>query len=167
MTLQTLTTPVYSLVRHVCNTMLAIQVVLICYVVFTRFVLNDSPAWGEEFSLILMVWFCLLSPAEAIKENRHLAISLLQNLLPSSVIRVIDTINHFLILFFAGFMVIEGYALAQLTMRNILPGMGVPASWLYAAVPAAGVLLAMASIERIVEILSIPGAKYVAQGCKS
>ena len=66
MTLQRLTEPIYALVRGVCNVLLALQVVLICYVVFARFALNNSPAWGEEFSLLLMVWFCLLSPAEAL-----------------------------------------------------------------------------------------------------
>lgn len=167
MTLEPFTRPVYLVVRHVSNAMLAVQVVLICYVVFTRFVLNDSPSWGEEFSLLLMVWFCLISPAEAIKEKRHLAISLLQNLLPSPAIRIIDLINHVLIVLFGAFMVIEGYNLAQLTMRNIMPGMGVPATWLYASVPVAGALLIMASVERIIEIISLPGDKYVELGCKS
>ncbi len=164
MTLQRLTEPIYALVRGVCNVLLALQVVLICYVVFARFALNNSPAWGEEFSLLLMVWFCLLSPAEALKENRHLAISLLQNALPGPTVRVIDIINHLLVLGFAVFMMVEGTGLAELTLRNIMPGMGVSASWLYASVPVAGALLAMAAIERVVEIYSIPGKDYISIG---
>lgn len=167
MRLQTLTEPIYAFVRVICNLMLAIQVVLICYVVFARFVLNNSPSWGEEFSLLLMVWFCLLSPAEALKENRHLAITLLERFLPGPVIRVIDAVNHVLIFGFAVFMIVEGYGLAELTVRNIMPGMGVSASWLYASVPVAGVVLAMAAIERLIEILSTSGRDYLELGCKN
>ncbi|WP_068110740.1 TRAP transporter small permease [Tropicimonas marinistellae] len=167
MKLQTFTEPVYAFVRVVCNVMLAIQVVLICYVVFARFVLNNSPSWGEEFSLLLMVWFCLLSPAEALKENRHLAITLLEKVLPGPVIRVVDAVNHVLILVFAVFMVVEGTGLAELTVRNIMPGMGVSATWLYASVPVAGAILAMAAVERLIEILSIPGKDYLELGCKN
>lgn len=166
MSLDSITRPIYDWVRYFCNALLAIQVVLVCWIVFARFVLNDSPSWGEELALMLMVWFCLLSPPEALRENRHLAISLLQSVASGSVIRVIDAFNHLLILVFALFMVVEGAGLAQLTIRNILPGMGIPASFLYAAVPVSGALLALASVERIIEILSIPGRHYRELGCK-
>ena len=160
------TRPVYRWVRWLCNTLLAIQVFLVCYIVFTRFVLNDSPPWGEELALMLMVWFCLLSPPEALHENRHLNITLIQSVLPGSAIRIIDAINHGLILVFALFMVIEGTNLTLLTTRNILPGMGISASYLYASVPISGLLLAFASVDRILEILSIAGHDYRELGCK-
>lgn len=166
MRLKAFTSPIYRAIQHVCNLFLALQVVLVCYVVFARFVLNDAPPWGEEVALLLMVWFCLLSPPEALHENRHLAISLSQNFLPGSVIKFIDAVNHLLILVFAGFMVVEGYNLTLLTGRNILPGMGISASILYASVPVAGLVLAIASIDRFFEILSIPSWYYREQGCK-
>jgi len=160
------TSPIYRWIRHTCNVLLVLQVVLVCYIVFARFVLNDSPPWGEEVALLFMVWFCLLSPPEALHENRHLAISLSQNYLPGSVLRIIDAINHLLVLVFAAFMVIEGTNLTMLTSRNILPGMGISASILYASVPAAGIILAIASIDRFIEILSIPARDYREKGCK-
>lgn len=160
MRLLSITRPIYGVVRHLCNVLLAVQVVLVCYIVFMRFALNDSPPWGEELALLMMVWFCLLSPPEALHEGRHLCISLIDKILPSSALRIVDTLNHTLVLVFALFMAIEGTRLTLLTQRNILPGMGVPASYLYASVPVAGVLLALASINRIVEILSIPGRDY-------
>ncbi len=166
MTLLPITKPIYRLIRYVNNVLLTLLVIVISYVVFARFVLNNSPSWGEEFSLMIMVWICLLSPPEALHENRHLAISLLQNVLPGPAIRIIDAFNHLLVLGFAGFMMIYGTQLAQMTVRNILPGMGVSASWLYAAVPVAGAVLALAAIDRIVEILSIPGSRYRELGCK-
>lgn len=160
------TQPVYRWIERVCNVLLVLQVVLVCYIVFARFVLNDAPPWGEEVALLFMVWFCLLSPPDALRENRHLAISLSQNFLPGSVLRIIDAINHLLVLVFAGFMVIEGTNLTLLTSRNILPGMGISASILYVSVPIAGVILAIASIDRFIEILSIPARDYREKGCK-
>ena len=166
MQLLTFTRPIYRGIRYVCNVFLVFQVLLVCYIVFTRFVLSDSPAWGEELALVFMVWFCLLSPPEALHENRHLAILLSQKYLPGPVIRIIDAINHCLILIFAVFMVVEGTKLTQLTSRNILPGMEISAAILYVSIPIAGLLLALASIDRIIEILSIPGREYLEKGCK-
>lgn len=156
----------YRWIRQVCNVLLVFQLVLVCYIVFTRFALNDSPPWGEEMALLFMVWFCLLSPPEALYENRHLAIALSQNFLPGRALRVIDAINHCLVLVFAVFMMIEGTNLTMLTVRNILPGMGISASFLYASVPIAGLVLAIASIQRVIEILSITPGQYREQGCK-
>ena len=166
MKLRAFTSPIYRSIQHVCNVFLALQVLLVCYVVFMRFAFNDSPPWGEEVALLFMVWFCLLSPPEAVHENRHLAISITQNFLPGNVLRVIDAINHLLILVFALFMVVEGYKLTLLTGRNILPGMGVSASILYASVPIAGAILAIASIDRFIEITKIPAWCYREKGCK-
>ena len=166
MKLRAFTSPIYRWIQHVCNVLLAAQVLLVCYIVFTRFVLNDSPPWGEELALLFMVWFCLLSPPEALHENRHLAISITQSFLPGWVLRAIDAINHVLILVFALFMVVEGLKLTSLTGRNILPGMGVSASILYASVPVAGLILAVASIDRFIEIIRIPAWCYREKGCK-
>jgi TRAP-type C4-dicarboxylate transport system permease small subunit len=85
-----------------------------------------------------MVWFCLLSPPEALREDRHLCITVFQQMLPGAVMKAVDFINHVLILAFAAFMVIEGTKLTGLTSRNILPGMGVPASILYSSIPSPG-----------------------------
>ena len=166
MTISKYTQPIYDAVQILCNVLLTVLVLVISYVVFARFVLNNSPSWGEEFSLMLMVWICLLSPPEALREGRHLAISLIQDLVPSPAVRIIDLINHALILAFAVFMMVYGTSLAQLTLRNILPGMGVSAAYLYASVPFAGALLALAAVDRILEILSIPGDRYRELGCK-
>ena len=166
MKLRAFTSPIYLSIQHICNALLALQVLLVCYVVFMRFAFNNSPPWGEEVALLFMVWFCLLSPPEAVHENRHLAILITQKFLPGNVLRVIDAVNHVLIFFFALFMVVEGYRLTLLTGRNILPGMGVSASILYASVPVAGVILAIASIDRLVEILKIPAWCYREKGCK-
>ena len=166
MIFRSLTKPIYRWIENICNVFLVLQVVLVCYIVFARFVLNDAPPWGEEVALLFMVWFCLLSPPDALHENRHLAISLSQNFLPGAVLRIIDAINHLLILVFAAFMVIEGTNLTMLTSRNILPGMGISASILYISVPIAGVILAIASVDRFFEILSIPAREYREKGCK-
>lgn len=166
MIFRSLTKPIYRWIENICNVFLVLQVVLVCYIVFARFVMNDAPPWGEEVALLFMVWFCLLSPPDALHENRHLAISLSQNFLPGSVLRIIDAINHLLILVFAAFMVIEGTNLTMLTSRNILPGMGISASILYISVPIAGVILAIASVHRFFEILSIPAREYREKGCK-
>lgn len=160
------TDQIYKVIRYACNAMMALQVVLVCYIVFARFILNNSPAWGEELALLFMVWFCLLSPPEALRDDRHLCISVLQERLPAPLMKVVDILNHALIAVFAAFMIIEGSKLTALTSRNTLPGLGLPASILYASVPVSGVVLLVAAIERIVTISHIPTREYRAKVCK-
>jgi TRAP-type C4-dicarboxylate transport system permease small subunit len=39
--------------------------VLICYQVFSRYVLNSSPFWIEEISVVSLMWIGLLGPPGA------------------------------------------------------------------------------------------------------
>jgi TRAP-type C4-dicarboxylate transport system permease small subunit len=53
----------YESINAVCSGLMIMQIIVITIVVFGRFVLNKSPAWGEGISLLCMVWFSMLSIA--------------------------------------------------------------------------------------------------------
>lgn len=157
---------VFHVIGLVCNLLLGFQVVIVCYIVFARFVLNDSPSWGEEFSLLLMIWFCLLSPAMAIRDERHLNINICKSIFPGFVLKLISLGNYILIFGFSLFMVFEGYGLTILTKRNILPGMGVPASVLYISIPISGLLFCLAAGEKFLQLLRRSGNELKESGCR-
>lgn len=45
---------------------------IVAWTVFGRYVLNNTPAWGEPASLFLMLWFILLGGAVGVRELDHM-----------------------------------------------------------------------------------------------
>lgn len=139
----------YSILLNFCKALLLAQILIVAYVVFGRFILHSTPAWGEESALICMVWFCLVSSTLAIRDNTHLRMEVIEMVLPAKVIKIIDNLNHVLVFLFAIFLIVAGIKVTALTALNVLPGIGLKASWLYAAVPVTGFTLIFAILEKV------------------
>jgi TRAP-type C4-dicarboxylate transport system permease small subunit len=74
--------------------------------------------------------------------------------------KCIDIFNNILIAGFSVFMIIDGAALSELTVKNVLPGSGLSSSFMYASIPVAGFFLLVAAAECIVRIARIPAKEY-------
>lgn len=139
----------YSVINNLCRIFMLIQTIVVVYVVFGRYILNNTPAWGEELSLLSMVWFSLLSASLATKTDDHIRISIVDNILPEKILKLLQLIFYFLTVIFAIFMIVEGTKLTVLTLRSIMPGLGISISWLYLSVPIAGLSLLLTLIGKI------------------
>jgi len=141
------------LIGAACRIFLMAQVVVVSIVVVGRYVFTRTPGWGEEGALFFMVWFCLISSALAIKEERHLRMSVIEYFLNAKQLRVLDYINHIVMLVFAACMFWEGIKLTQLTALNVMPGLGIRSSWLFASIPVTGVALIIMIVEKLREYI--------------
>lgn len=128
----------YHGIYSITKIFLLFQVVITSYVVFGRFVLDKTPGWGEELSLLCMVWFSLLSASVAIKDDHHIRLSLVDMILPKKALRVLHGFTNFLIFCFGIFMIVGGIKLMILTKNYIMPGSGISSLWLYMSLPIAG-----------------------------
>ncbi|MDR0582958.1 MAG: TRAP transporter small permease subunit [Treponema sp.] len=137
-----------TIVISFCKICLAMQVIIVVFVVFGRRILNWTPGWGETSALLFMVWFSLMSASMCILEDRHLRITLTDLFLPPVVIKIFDIVSLIVIFLFSLFMIIYGYQMAKLSGLNILAGMGIKSTWLFGAVPVSGLALFLASIEK-------------------
>lgn len=142
-----------TVIGGVCRIFLLAQVVIVSIVVVGRYVFNKTPGWGEEGALLFMVWFCLISSALALKEERHLRVTVIEYFLNAKQLRILDYINHVIMLVFAACMFWEGIKLTQLTALNIMPGLEIRSSWLFASVPVTGAALIIMIIEKLREYL--------------
>ena len=145
------------LIKVACQVLLVTQVIIISYVVFGRFVLSSTPAWGEESALLCMVWFSLLSSVLAFKEGRHLKVCIADFILPSKVIKYFDIFVFAGVIIFSIFLLITGIDITKLTAGNTMTGMRIKSSWLYLSVPVTGVMMLLIIIEKI--YLRIVGGK--------
>jgi len=143
----------FSFIMNFCKLLLLAQVLIVIYVVFGRYILHSTPAWGEESALICMVWFCLISPALAIRDGSHLKMEIIEMWMPDKVIKIIDNLNQLIVFFFALFLLIAGTRLTMLTALSILPGIGIKTSWLYVSLPVAGVAMIIALTEKVKKLI--------------
>ena len=142
----------YKYIDNLCKLFMVLQVLIVSRVVFGRFILNKTPAWGEELALLCMVWFSLLSASLAVKNNAHIRISVIDSFLSEKALKVMHSMYFIFMLVFSIFMLVEGTKLSLLTLRSIMPGTGISISWLYLSVPVSGLAMLLTLIGKGREI---------------
>ena len=78
--------------------------IVIAWQVFTRYVLNDSPAWSESAALIIMLYFVLLAAAIGVHEKFHLGFRLFVSMLPLRLKRAVFVLGQLLVMVFGAAM---------------------------------------------------------------
>lgn len=132
-----------------CRILLSLEVVIITYVVITRYIFRASPAWGDELARLLLIWFGLICAVYALRTDSHARITILDKLLPARGAQSIWVINQTIILLFSIFMIVYGTKIVFSTRRAILPAMGIARSWLYLPLPITGIAYLMTIVEKI------------------
>ncbi len=131
-----------------------IMMVAMVLITFTNVVLrygfNSGLMWSEEVALLLSVWFIFIAMSLGVKQGLHINITLIPVArLPRSVAWALDILKSVVILAVAVVMLRDGWKLAGITMRSIMPATQWPAGLLYAALPASAVIMIYESVADI------------------
>jgi len=140
-------------VNWFCKISLILQVIVTAWVVFGRYVLDSTPRWGEELSLVFMVWFSLLSSSVAFRDDSHLKVSLVDIFFKEKVVKIFEIFGLIVILIFSVFMIIYGFKFLSVASINQMTGINISLSWLYVSVPVSGIAWCLALIERLWRLL--------------
>ena len=124
---------------------------IIGWQVFGRYVLNSSPSWSEQASLTLMIWYVSLAAAAGVKEGFHIRIVALEAAMPKRTQHYMRIASNLVVGACGAAMLIWGGELVMRTWEHVIPSLGLPRGLAYLALPIAGALMALFSIERIIE----------------
>ena len=117
-------------------------VVAIWISVFTRYVMNDPVAWGEQVAKYLMIWAAFLGASLGIRDGSHIAVNVLVDLLPRTMQRIFTTIVLVLTTAFLGACAYYGTRFAIKVSSHTDPLVGeMSMAWPYAAIPVGCVLM--------------------------
>lgn len=130
----------FTLVRHACALLLGALVLVVFYIFLGRYVLHNSPMWGEPFSLLCLVWLSLLGSALVVRKNEHLRVTMFDEKLGVKGVAITDLLSVLCVLVFSLFLIIYGIQLAKSGMRNNMAGVNVPYAVMYISLPVTGVL---------------------------
>jgi len=86
------------------GTALVVMTAIFAWLVFGRYVLNDTPTWVEQVSLLLVMVIAFLGAAAGVKEHTHLSVVVFRNIVPTRVRTVFVFVSDSLMTVFGGMM---------------------------------------------------------------
>jgi TRAP-type C4-dicarboxylate transport system permease small subunit len=113
---------------------------IIGWQVFGRFVLNSSPSWTEQASLIMMIWYVMFAAAAGVYEGFHIRIALLEEKLGDRA-RPLLRIVALVVAAIGLVLLVYGAQLCWAVRGNVVPSLGVSRAVAYVPLPVSGLLM--------------------------
>lgn len=135
---------------------LVVIVVTFGWLVYGRYVLNDTPTWVEQLSLLLVSYITFLGAAVGVRRNSHLSIDFVREALPAIPREVMRYIADLLVVVFGVFMAWEGYGLVVGNLDRMIPMIEVAEAWRAAPLVICGVLMVVFAGHNIVTRFAHP-----------
>jgi TRAP-type C4-dicarboxylate transport system permease small subunit len=127
---------------------------LVCWQVFSRYVLQASPFWIEELVVTAMMWIGLLGAAALVWRGSHMRLELLVRRLPDAAKPWAEAVTDVIIAAFAAFLTQQGWVLAAATMSSTMATVPFPVGVTYLALPLAGLLMIGFALARAARTLA-------------
>lgn len=113
----------------------------------------DVLTWSEEVARYFMVWTVFIGAALGARHGVHVGIEAIVNLFPPKLTRAMYLVAGVISLAFCVLLSIYGYIVVQniAATGQISPAMEIPMTWVYAAAPVGGILMAVHFMQAAIE----------------
>lgn len=119
------------------------------WMVFGRYVLNDTPTWVERSATLAIVSIALPVAAVGVRERFHLAVLGFREALPERTRWGVETACDIAVGLFGLGMMIWSWELIETSIGIRIPLLGISQVWSYLPVTVSGALIVLFSIEQI------------------
>lgn len=99
------------------------------WLVYGRYILNNTPTWVEQLSLLLISYITFLGAAVGVRRNTHLSIDFVRESLPFIPRLVMRYIADLLMLIFGAIMAWQGWGLVMSNFDRAIPMLDIAESW--------------------------------------
>jgi TRAP-type C4-dicarboxylate transport system permease small subunit len=124
------------------------------WLVFGRYVLNATPTWVEQYSLLLVVYISFLGASVGVYKKTHLGVSVFREMSPKPVRRIFDFLIHGILAGFGILMAVYGYKLTVFKWSAEIPLILVSEGWRSLPIILSGVLIFLYSIGHLIHFFS-------------
>ncbi|MBV1790685.1 TRAP transporter small permease [Marinobacterium sp. D7] len=125
------------------------------WLVFGRYVLNQTPTWVEQMSLLLVTAITFLAAAVGVHERTHLSVDLLSQFLSERGRLILALLVDLLLGVFGAALVWYGWDLVQFAWRKQIPLLDIPDGVRYIPMVVSGVLIVLFEVGRLKQGLSL------------
>lgn len=125
---------------------LAIASLIGLYQIVARFVLHRSAEWSEPLVQMTLIWMTYLGLAAAVRSGTLISVDWLLSLSKGRMRQTVLLIILICVLILLGSLTWFGIALAMRVKFQTIAGLGISASWAYAALPFGAAVSIVAAI---------------------
>lgn len=108
---------------------LVLLVVIFGWLVFGRYVLNVTPTWVEQLSLLLVGYIAFIGGATGVHDNTHLGVTLFREMLGSPYTEIVTILADLVLAGFGLVMLWACIELMQFGWSTNLPMLNIPESF--------------------------------------
>ena len=146
----------FGMITKVCVTLAGIglvtMTVIFAWLVFGRYVLNDTPTWVEQVSLLLVMLISFLGAAVGIHEHSQLSVVIFRNLVPSWLRTVFVVMTDTLLAVFGGMMLWFEAELTIFKWQSLIPLIQLPEGLRSVPLTIAGGLICIFAIGHLIRV---------------
>lgn len=135
---------------------LVLMTAIISYQVIARYFFNDSPAWSERLSLVLLAYLVFFGAAVGVHERFHIRIDALRNAVPPAMGKAFDVVANLAVIIAGLVLVIAGIQLTTTLWPFDIPSLGLPRGLALLPLPIAGALIMLFAGAQLFEEASAP-----------
>ncbi|MFM2042536.1 MAG: hypothetical protein RLY86_1112 [Pseudomonadota bacterium] len=121
---------------------------IIGWQVFARYVLAASPAWAEQASLVLMIWYISFAAAAGVREGFHIRMTAVEDLAAPRLRHALRLVAHGIVALIGAALAVWGAELVRMTWPHAIPTLPIPRGAAYLPIPIAGVLIVFFALEQ-------------------
>ncbi len=115
----------YDLLTKLCflvaGTALVVMTAIFAWLVFGRYVMNDTPTWVEQVSLLLVMVIAFFGAAAGVHQHTHLSVVVFRNIVPAQIRTVFVVISDTLMMIFGVMMFWYGWELTLFKWKTLIP----------------------------------------------
>lgn len=118
-----------------------------------RYLLSTSFGWIDEASRYGFIWMVCLAASIGARHGTHMAITLLEEMVPQSFRRLLRLLGDLGLIAFALLIGFGGWELMGLNMTSLTPALQIPIAYVQAILPIFAVLTTLFAIEHFIRLL--------------
>ena len=124
--------------------------VIFGWLVFGRYVLNATPTWVEQVSLLLIVYIGFLGASVGVHKRTHLGVSVFREISPRPVQVLFDLLSFVIMAGFGLVMAVYGYKLTIFKWTAAIPLINISEGWRSLPIMLSGVFVFLYSIGHLI-----------------
>ena len=110
----------------VCSVAMVVLITIFAWLVFGRYVLNETPTQVEQISLVLICYIVFLGAAAGVRDNTHLGVTFIREALPRWLRRILRVVAELAMAGFGLVMLLSCWQLVLFGWGTLLPMLNLP-----------------------------------------
>ncbi len=132
------------------SVMIVALILIFGWLVYGRYVLNETPTWVEQVALLLVVWITFLGAAVGVRRGTHLSVDFIREAAPGPLRSGAHFICILALIFFGVMLAWQGFVMFERTAQRVVPLLGISEGWRAIPVSLGGAMITLFALDHLI-----------------